>query len=70
MLNLKAAVNIAIASAIYSLLAISLFLVISGLPSLYLLGSMMFTALVASAILVYRTETARLEFLKKLNKKD
>ena len=70
MLNLKAAVNIAIASAIYSLLAMSLFLVILDLPALYLLGSMMFTALVASAILVYRTEVARLEFLKKLNKKD
>lgn len=70
MLNLKAAVNTAIALAICSLSVVSVGMVMSAIPLHYLVGAVMVAALVAAAILMYRSEAARLEFLKKLNKKD
>ena len=70
MLNFNAAVNTAIALAICSLSVVSVGMVMSAIPLHYLVGAVMVAALVAAAILMYRSEAARLEFLKKLNKKD
>ena len=68
MLNLKAAVNTAIALAICSLSAVSVGIVMSAIPLHYLVGAVVVAALVAAAILMYRSEAARLKGLEDLNK--
>ena len=68
MLNFNAAVNTAIALAICSLSAVSVGMVMSAIPRHYLVGAVMVAALAAAAILMYRTEAARLKSLQDLNK--